>query len=85
MHEAQGYFLHAAGVAERDSSAIRKRITVVRVPALSFFFSFWISFILTNTQTVLQHIHYLITVSKVTFAPLAGIEMRVTQMFVIFP
>ena len=46
-------------------------------------FSFWICFITTNTQ-LNYAVTFLLYVSKVIFAPFAGLEMRVTQIFLLF-
>jgi hypothetical protein len=45
---------------------------------------FCLCFIHTNTQTVQYHIHCFIILFKVVFASLTGIEMRVTQIFMLF-
>ena len=69
----------------RDSSNLWKQTMLVRGSNISFFFFnvFFFYVLNSNTQTVQLHVCYLIIHFKVIFAPLVGLEMRVTQIFLL--
>jgi hypothetical protein len=57
-----------------------------KFPGSAYIFSFSIGCILTNTQLNYAVTHPLFNCmfQKVIFSPLAGLEMRVTQIFLLF-